>query len=55
MYVVCMEHIEDAIDEFIVEYEQSPDIHELKKISFTEWESPNKCDFCDAKPRFLVV
>lgn len=55
MYVVCMEHIEDAIDEFVVEYEQSPDVHELEKISFTDWTSPEKCEFCDKKPRFLVV
>lgn len=55
VYVVCMEHIEDAIDEFVVEYEQSPDIHELEKVSFTDWKSPSKCEFCDKKPRFLVV
>lgn len=55
MYVVCMEHIEDGIDEFVVEYEQSPDVYELDKISFTDWESPEKCEFCDGKSRFLVV
>ncbi len=55
VYVVCMEHIEDAIDEFVVEFEQSPDIYELGKISFTDWESPDKCEFCEKKPRFLVV
>ena len=55
MYVVCMEHIEDAIDEFVVEYEQSPDIHALDKVSFTDWTSPEKCEFCDKNHRFLVV
>lgn len=55
MYVVCMEHIEDAIDEFVVEFEQTPDIYELDKVSFTEWESPDVCDFCKNKPKFIVL
>ena len=55
MYVVCNEHLEDALDEFVNDYEQSPDIYELDKVSFTDWASPHKCDHCNNPPRFLVV
>ena len=55
MFVVCMEHLERALEEFVVDYEQSPDIYELEKVSFTDWQSPHKCDFCDEIPRFLVL
>ncbi|AFS79819.1 CxxH/CxxC protein, BA_5709 family [Gottschalkia acidurici 9a] len=55
MYVVCNEHLEDALDEFVDDYEQSPDIYELDKVSFTDWSSPHKCDYCNDPPRFLVV
>ncbi|RKD32104.1 CxxH/CxxC protein [Thermohalobacter berrensis] len=55
MYVVCNEHLEIAIEKFIDVYEQPPDIYELDKISFTDWTSPHRCDFCDTKPKYLVV
>lgn len=55
MYIVCMEHLEDALEDFVVEYEQSPDIYELEEVSFTDWQSPQKCDYCDKMPRFLVL
>ena len=54
MYVVCMEHIEDGIDEFVVKYEQAPDVYELEKIDLTQVRNTDKCAFCEEKPRFLV-
>lgn len=55
MYVVCEEHLPNGIDDFVEVYEQPPDIYELDKVSFTEWTSPNNCDFCDKDPKYLVV
>ena len=55
MYVVCNEHLEDAIEEFVEVYEQSPDIYELEKVSFTDWASPHSCNFCEKMPKYLVL
>jgi CxxH/CxxC protein (TIGR04129 family) len=55
MYVVCNEHLEDAIEEFVEVYEQSPDIYELEKVSFTDWASPHSCNFCEKMPKYLVT
>ena len=55
MYVVCMSHLEEALDDFVIEFEQSPDIYELDEIRFTDWKTPEKCDYCEEKPRFLVL
>ncbi|WIV12501.1 CxxH/CxxC protein [Proteiniborus sp. MB09-C3] len=55
MYVVCNDHLEIAIEEFVETYEQSPDIYELDQVSFTDWTSPHSCEFCDRHPKYLVV
>lgn len=55
MYVVCKKHLNMAIDEFIDEYEQCPDVYELSKVTFTDWTPPEKCDFCEEQPEYLVV
>ncbi len=55
MYVVCEEHLEDAIENFVDVYEQPPDIYELGKISFTDWMAPKNCDLCKNLPKYLVV
>lgn len=56
VYVVCKEHVEIALDEFVDEYEgQAPDVYNLKEISFTAWNAPAKCEFCDQNPKYLIV
>ncbi len=55
MYVTCAEHLERAIDEFVEVYESPPDIYFLDKIAFTDWVRPQTCDFCDHRPKYLVV
>ncbi|MDQ1911146.1 CxxH/CxxC protein [Paenibacillus sp. GD4] len=55
MYVVCKEHLELAIDMFVDEYEDAPDIVDLEKVHFTAWEPPACCERCAAEGRFLVV
>lgn len=55
MYVVCNEHLEDAIENFLETYEQTPDIYELEKVSFTDWDSPHSCNYCERPPKYLVV
>ena len=55
MYVVCNKHLEDAIEEFVETYEQPPDLYELEAVSFTDWMAPSTCNFCDHRPKYLVV
>ncbi|TCP52553.1 CxxH/CxxC protein (TIGR04129 family) [Tumebacillus sp. BK434] len=56
MYVVCKEHVEMALDDFVEEYEgQAPDVHKLDDLSFTAWQAPAKCEYCDQHPKYLVV
>jgi len=55
LYVVCEEHLERALDEFVEIYEACPDVHILEKVSFTDWEAPCSCDFCSKSPQYLVV
>ncbi|MEX2104490.1 MAG: CxxH/CxxC protein [Bacilli bacterium] len=55
MFVVCSEHVELAIDQFVDEYEDAPDIHLLEDTRFTAWTSPATCEFCGQVPKYLVV
>jgi len=55
MYVVCKDHVEIAIDEFVDAYEEAPDIVDLEKTHFANWEPPTHCEHCQASARFLVV
>lgn len=55
MYCVCMEHVELAIDKFVDEYEDAPDILRLESLTFSAWTAPEKCDLCDGKAEVLVV
>jgi len=55
MYVVCPEHLDQAIDDFVDIYEMPPDLYLLEKVSFTDWTAPHRCDFCEQPPVYLVV
>ena len=55
MFVCCKEHMEDAIERFVDEYEDAPDLYRLSETSFKAWTVPARCDFCDREPFFLVV
>ncbi len=55
VYVVCSEHIDRAIDEFVEVYESPPDIYLLKELHFTAWTAPSTCEFCNCGPVYLVV
>jgi CxxH/CxxC protein (TIGR04129 family) len=55
MYVVCKDHLELAIDMFVDEYEDAPDIVDLQETHFSAWEKPKHCDRCLQEARFLVV
>jgi CxxH/CxxC protein (TIGR04129 family) len=57
MYVVCKEHLELAIDRFVDEYEDAPDIVDLNETRFSGWEPPSRCDErgCGNAARYLVV
>ncbi len=55
MYVVCADHLEEALDEFVEIYETPPDLYELERVSFTEWSAPTHCTFCNRPPVYLVV
>ncbi len=55
MFVVCRNHVEQAIDEFIDMHETPPDVYRLDSVSFTDWTVPKQCDRCGEAPEFLVV
>lgn len=56
MYVVCKDHLELAIDEFVDEYEDAPDIIDLHEVQFRAWQPPAHCEHCETgEARFLVV
>ncbi|SDD85693.1 CxxH/CxxC protein, BA_5709 family [Paenibacillus sp. UNCCL117] len=55
MHVVCKEHLELAIDMFVDEYEDAPDIVDLEQVTFTEWTPPDHCERCKEAGRYLVV
>lgn len=55
MFVVCGDHLEDAIDEFLEAYGEAPDVYQLAATSFTAWTPPAKCQFCEDGPVYLVV
>ncbi|WP_409343643.1 CxxH/CxxC protein [Paenibacillus sp. MBLB4367] len=57
MFVVCKDHLELAIDRFVDEYEDAPDLIDLQETRFAEWAPPSCCEEhgCDQLGRFLVV
>ncbi|GIP35987.1 CxxH/CxxC protein [Paenibacillus sp. J2TS4] len=57
MYVVCKEHLEIAIDRFVDEYEEAPDLYALVEVSFKAWEPPHECEEkgCKHEALFLVL
>jgi CxxH/CxxC protein (TIGR04129 family) len=55
MYVVCKEHVELAIDRFVDEYEEAPDLIDLQEVHFSAWEPPALCEECQEAARFLVI
>lgn len=46
LYVVCKEHLELAIDRFVDEYEEAPDIVDLVETTFSAWTPPEHCQEC---------
>jgi len=55
MYVVCEEHLELAIDRFVDEYEDAPDVVDLTSTTFSAWEAPETCEQCGRPAHYLVV
>ncbi len=55
MFVVCKEHVEIAIDRFVDEFEDAPDLIDLQEVHFRAWEPPATCEECEEPPRFLVI
>lgn len=55
MYCVCREHVELAIDKFVDEYEDAPDLFSLDETTFSAWTPPVNCIWCESKAEVLVV
>ncbi len=55
MFVVCREHLEEAIDEFVESYGAAPDVHLLAATRFTDWSPPGHCQYCGQEPVYLVI
>ncbi|MFM9331369.1 CxxH/CxxC protein [Paenibacillus mesotrionivorans] len=57
MFVVCKDHVELAIDRFVDEYEDAPDVVDLKETHFKSWNPPPTCEEkgCTCEAKYLVV
>jgi CxxH/CxxC protein (TIGR04129 family) len=55
MYCVCREHVELAIDKFVDEYEDAPDIVSLQTTTFSAWQPPEHCEWCENAAEVLVI
>lgn len=55
MYCVCREHVELAIDKFVDEYEDAPDLVNLKTTAFSAWQPPEHCEWCENSAEVLVI
>lgn len=55
MYVVCREHLELAIEIFLDEYEEAPDVVDLEDTHFASWDPPKQCERCTNPGQYLVV
>jgi CxxH/CxxC protein (TIGR04129 family) len=55
MYCVCREHVELAIDKFVDEYEDAPDMVNLGTTTFTDWTAPAHCEWCGKAAEVLIV
>lgn len=55
MYCVCREHVELAIDKFVDEYEDAPDLIHLQSTTFSAWTPPARCEWCEGAAEILVV
>lgn len=55
MFVCCMEHAEIAIEEFVNQFEEAPDIYQLKETHFSDWDPPQSCEWCEHSPVLLLV
>ncbi len=55
MYCVCREHVELAIDKFVDEYEDAPDLVNLQTTTFSAWTAPEHCEWCGNPAEILVV
>ncbi|MCW3488937.1 CxxH/CxxC protein [Dethiobacter alkaliphilus] len=54
MYAVCAEHVEQAIDLYVDEYELSPDLHRLEEYQ-KEKKVPDHCLYCSLPPVYLLT
>jgi CxxH/CxxC protein (TIGR04129 family) len=55
MYCVCREHVELAIDKFVDEYEDAPDLVNLQTTVFSDWTPPTHCEWCESAAEVLVI
>lgn len=55
MYCVCKPCIEFALERFVDEYEDAPDVVDLSETTFANWDPPHQCHFCTEVAQYLVV
>jgi CxxH/CxxC protein (TIGR04129 family) len=55
LFICCDEHLEIAIDQFVDDYEDAPDIYQLADVHFTDWVAPVHCQFCQEESKYIVL
>jgi len=54
MLFACDEHLEQAIDRFVNETEQPPEVLFIEKVDLTK-EQLAGCAFCSEAPRYVLA
>ncbi len=55
MIAICLEHLERAIDEYLVQYEQAPDILNLAQAKARGLDIPATCQYCGERPSYVLT
>lgn len=55
MIVVCLEHLERAIDEFLVQHEQAPDILTIAQAQAAGFTISPTCRYCGEMPGYVLT
>jgi CxxH/CxxC protein (TIGR04129 family) len=55
VFTVCIEHVEQAIDTYVNDYGQPPDLYRLDTVRFADWQPSETCVICKGKAVLLIV
>jgi CxxH/CxxC protein (TIGR04129 family) len=55
-FIVCAaDQLELALDEFVDEYGEAPNVYLLSEVEIENWKAPETCKYSDQKPVYILV